>query len=172
MPTSSRPHAPNAREVRCPCAWRRGACHCSRVMVGARISTWQEKKVTRGTSTRWHSAQGLPAPSPAGWLSQVTSEPHVCYTPLPLSWQLSVQGKYSRSFVPEEEIEVQRWEVTPQGGPAMKWWPPLVSRSRACLQSLLRPFEAAASLRWEVQTLGKPCQLGTVISLLPLFSPV
>ena len=24
-----------AREVRCPCAWRGGACHCSRVMVGA-----------------------------------------------------------------------------------------------------------------------------------------
>ena len=23
-----------AREVRCPCAWRGGACHCSRVMVG------------------------------------------------------------------------------------------------------------------------------------------
>ena len=64
---------------------------------------------------------------------------------------------------------MQRWEVTPQGGPAMKWWPLLVSRSPACLQSLLRLFEAAASLRWEVQTSGKPCQLGTVISLLPAF---
>ena len=26
-----------AREVRCPCAWRGGACHCSRVMVGESV---------------------------------------------------------------------------------------------------------------------------------------
>ena len=26
-----------AREIRCPCAWRGGACHCSRVMVGESV---------------------------------------------------------------------------------------------------------------------------------------
>lgn len=37
------------------------------------------KEVTRGTSTRWQSARGLPSPSPPVWLSQVISEPHICY---------------------------------------------------------------------------------------------
>ena len=68
---------------------------------------------------------------------------------------------------------MQRREATPQGGPAMKWWPPLVSRSPACLQSLLWPFGAATSLRWGVQTPGKSFPAWNCdLSSLTLFSPV
>ena len=55
-----------AREVRCPCAWRGGACHCSRVMVGvpgfsvhrifqARVPEWVAISFSRGSS--WDRTQ-------------------------------------------------------------------------------------------------------------------
>ena len=36
-----------AREVRCPCAWRGGACHCSRVMVGESVlkTRWRRTRI-------------------------------------------------------------------------------------------------------------------------------
>ena len=39
-----------AREVRCPCAWRGGACHCSRVMVGNPASRRVEDGLLRSFS--------------------------------------------------------------------------------------------------------------------------
>ena len=51
--TSSGSLGLSAREGRCPCAWRGGACHCSRVMVGESVlKTPSPLRGTLGSSLR------------------------------------------------------------------------------------------------------------------------